>query len=105
MPNKRRRRNNTVKFYCPYCQERLWRKGGRKYYLFDYDATEVEKHLNASFEKAQFIASRDSYYVDQKTWIEEFYCQEHNTIWLLLSKRAVSQKPTMAFLTRFEEER
>jgi hypothetical protein len=95
MPNKRSRRNKTINFYCPRCQERLWRKGGRKYYLFSRDAAEIQKHLNGSFEKAKFVASRNSCYVDQRTWIEEFYCQEHNTIWLLFSKQAVTPKPMM----------
>lgn len=87
MPNKRSKRKRTVTFYCPYCQERLWRKGGKKYHLFYRDASEIQKHLDVSYKKAQFIASRNSCYTDQNTWIEEFHCQEHSTIWLLLSKR------------------
>lgn len=87
MPNKRSRRKKTTNFYCPYCQERLWRKGGKKYYLYYQDAAEIQHNLGVSPKKAQLMAARNTCYVDQTTWIEEFYCQEHSIIWLVLSKR------------------
>ena len=86
MPNKRSGRQ-THKFFCPYCQQRLWRKGSDKYYLHYQNTAEIQKNLNITRKKATFISSQKPVYVDRNRWIEEFFCNKHSTVWLLISRQ------------------
>jgi hypothetical protein len=87
MPNKRKRRNETHKFYCFHCQQRLWRLGSPKYHLFYKDASEIKKNLGITNKKACFLAAQNPAYVDRNVWLEEFLCEEHGKVWMRLSKQ------------------
>lgn len=86
MPGKRNRRSKTQKFYCPHCQERLWRASGQRYHLVYTGMVEIKKRLNLSTTKARFVASSGSV-TDNNCWIEEFYCGEHGQMWLLVKRQ------------------
>jgi hypothetical protein len=88
MPNKRKNRSQTPKFYCPHCEERLWRLGSPKYHLFYQDVSEIKERLGVTRTKASFLATNHSPYVDSNTWLEEFFCEEHGTIWMRVSKQS-----------------
>lgn len=85
MPNKRNKRGKTQIYNCPFCEQRLWRLGTSKYYLFYKNATEIKKNLDISSKNAKLLASQSSTYLDTKKWIEAFFCQEHGTLWLFIS--------------------
>lgn len=86
MPNKRSSRNKTQKFYCPYCQSRLWRKGHQKYYLFCQTIPEIQKDFKLCHKKAAFLASQNSTPASMNVWLEEFFCPKDGQVWLRLSK-------------------
>lgn len=86
MSNKRRTRQQTHKFFCPFCQQRLWRSGGRKHYLYYQGKSEIQENLNITSKKASFIATYHPVYVDANVWLEEFFCQVDQKVWLRLSK-------------------
>lgn len=85
MPNKRSSRNK-LKFYCPYCQTRLWRKGHQKYYLFCQTIPQIQKEFKLAYKKAAFLASQNSTPANLNLWLEEFFCPEDGQIWLRLAK-------------------
>jgi hypothetical protein len=87
MPNKRSKRSQTQKFYCPHCQQRLWRLGSPKYYLFYQDVTQLKERLGITRKKAVFLAAQNPTFVDRGSWLEEFFCEEHGKMWLRLSKQ------------------
>ncbi len=86
MPNKRSRRKQTQKVYCPYCERRLWRVGGEKYHIFYADKTEIQKGMGLTHKKASFVAVQQGTTVDRQVWLEEFFCEEHGKMWLRLKK-------------------
>jgi len=86
MPNKRSRYKKTLKVYCPYCGERLWRFGSEKHRVFYEGADSIKKNLGVSSKKAKFIAMRGPY-VDCSSWLEEFFCYQDSKVWMLVSKR------------------
>lgn len=86
MPNKRSKRNQVHRFCCIYCERRLWRLGSPKHHLFYREVSEIKQHLNISRKNAIFLAAK-GVYVDHNSWIEEFLCGEHGTMWLLVSKK------------------
>jgi hypothetical protein len=88
MPNKRSKRGITQIYCCPFCDQRLWRLGTSKYYLFYKDATEIRKNIGVSSKKAKLLAAQNSTYLDRKKWIEAFCCQKHGRMWLLISLQA-----------------
>lgn len=88
MPNKRKNRNHTVKFFCPCCEQRLWRLGSPKYYLFYQNVSQIKQQLGITRKKASFIATRNSVYVDRNAWLEEFYCEDHGKMWMKVSKQS-----------------
>ena len=94
MPNKRSRYKETSKFYCPYCQERLWRCGSEKYHMVYKDAAKIKENLGVSSKKAKLLASQGSY-LDTNTWLEEFFCREDGKMWLLVSQRENRQIKTL----------
>ena len=85
MPNKRKNRNATRKFFCPFCEQRLWRSGNSKYYLFYKNAIEIKQNTQLSSKKARLLAHQNTTYLDTKKWIEAFCCPEHGLLWLLIS--------------------
>ena len=85
MPNKRKNRNATKKYFCPFCEQRLWRLGSSKYYLFYKDFIEIRQNTNISKKNARFIAVHNTTYLDNKKWIEAFCCPEHGLQWILTS--------------------
>ncbi len=84
MPNKRSGRK-TKKYFCPFCEQRLWRLGTAKYYLFYRNASEIKQNTGISSKKAGLLAIQNSTYLDTKKWIEAFCCPDHGTLWLLIS--------------------
>jgi hypothetical protein len=88
MSNKRKKRSQTQKFSCFYCQQRLWRLGSPKYHLFYQDISELRTHLGITRKKASFLAAKHPAYVDSNCWLEEFFCEEHGKIWMRVSKQA-----------------
>jgi hypothetical protein len=85
MPSKRSKRNQTQKFFCPYCQQRLWRLGGTKHHLFYTGAWEIKQNLQISTRRATLLAHRSAY-VDTHKWLEELFCSEHGKLWMLISR-------------------
>ncbi len=88
MANKRSKRKKIQHFLCPFCQIRLWRLGSPKYYSFYQNAAEIRRNLKISNKKASFLAAQNSAYLDPNSWIEEFFCNEHGRMWLLISRQS-----------------
>lgn len=90
MPGKRSNRKNKQHFCCPYCDRRLWRSGSPKHFLFYTHASEIQQNLNVTRKNATFLANRGTY-VDTNSWIEEFFCQDHGTLWMKLTRNCDNQ--------------
>ncbi|MGF1542070.1 MAG: hypothetical protein ACFCU5_16765 [Pleurocapsa sp.] len=88
MPNKRSRRGKVHHFPCPYCQQRLWRVGADKYYLFYQDIADIRENLQLTKKKASLLQGQYPVFVDKNRWIEEFFCPEDGKLWLLISRQA-----------------
>lgn len=86
MANKRSRCRKTPTFSCPHCNQRLWRNGSQKHYLFYQGSSDIKANLNLSTKNAKFLAAR-GVYVDRSSWLEEFFCGEHGRMWLLLKRK------------------
>ena len=86
MSNKRSRRKKTVHFHCPSCQQRLWRSGSIKHYIYYKDANQIKANTGITQKKAKFLINKNSTYLDNKKWIESFFCPEHGVFWLLVKK-------------------
>lgn len=86
MPNKRSRRK-TQHFNCCFCNQRLWRLGGRKYHLYYTDEGEIRRKGGLSRKSARMLANQGPY-VDASSWIEEFFCGEHGKIWMLVTRQS-----------------
>ncbi|WP_036477612.1 hypothetical protein [Myxosarcina sp. GI1] len=100
MPNKRSKRKKTEKFFCPYCEDRLWRLGSSKYYLFYENAREIRQQMGISAKKATFLASHHTTYLDTTKWIESFCCSAHGMLWLLI----ISQKDVWQYRLAMEKD-
>jgi hypothetical protein len=87
MPAKRSRKNKKQVFNCPFCQDKLWRVGSPKHYLYYREVAELQENLNISRKKASLLIAQNNTYLDKNTWIESFFCQEHGTMWLKLSHK------------------
>lgn len=85
MPNKRSRRNKTKKYFCPFCEQRLWRLGKSKHNLFYRNAAEIRANTGMTMKKAKLLSIQSSTYLDTKKWIEAFCCSSHGMMWLLIS--------------------
>lgn len=85
MPNKRSKRKETRKYFCPFCEQRLWRLGDSKHYLFYKNSQEIRENTNISKKKAGLLATQNTTYLDTKKWIEAFCCPEHGMLWILIS--------------------
>lgn len=87
MPNKRSSRRQTKKFFCPYCQQRLWRSGNNKHHLYYENAEEIRKNTGITLKKAKLLSLQSATYLDRNKWIESFCCSSHGMMWLLISVR------------------
>lgn len=85
MPNKRSKRKKIKKFYCPYCNLRLWRIGNSKYYKYYQNAAQIKQNTGLSAKKSAFLANQYTTYLDKNRWIEAFCCEKHGMMWLLIS--------------------
>ena len=88
MPNKRKRRNQALKITCPFCENRLWRLGGQKHFLFYKDKNERKKELGITNKKASLLAAKASAFLDYNSWIEGFFCENDGTIWMHIAKKS-----------------
>ena len=86
MPGKRSNRKCVQRFYCPYCDRRLWRLGSPKHFVFYLDAGEIQRNVSVSRKNAVVLASKGEY-VDNNSWIEEFFCAEHGKLWMKVVKK------------------
>ena len=91
MPGKRSRKGEKQKFNCPYCHTKLWRMGSPKHYIYYQEISEVQKNLGISRKKASLLIAQKNTYLDKSSWIEDFYCEQHGTIWLKISSKTNSQ--------------
>ena len=85
MPGKRSKYKNVHRFYCPYCNFRLWRQGGPKHKLFYLEASEIQQNVKMPHKSAVILANKGPY-VDNHSWIEEFFCGEHGKLWMKITK-------------------
>ena len=96
MPNKRSKRKKTKKFFCPFCEQRIWRLGTTKHYLFYTNGTEIKQNTDITAKKAQLLAIQNTTYLDTKKWIEGFHCPDHGNLWLLVSCQEKSYEYSLA---------
>lgn len=87
MPNKRSKRKKTHQFCCIFCGSRLWRQGSPKHFLFYKEALEIRRNLGISRKNSTLLAAQ-GVYVDRSSWLEEFVCGQHGSMWLLVRKQA-----------------
>jgi hypothetical protein len=85
MSGKRSRRSKVQKFYCPYCEERLWRRGGFKHYLLYADIGDINYYSKISSRQLEMVPDKNAR-IDHGRWIEKFFCHNHGKVWLLVSK-------------------
>lgn len=86
MPNKRSRRKKNH-FLCPHCQQRLWRNGSPKYYLFHAGKSEIQQGFNLTAKKAGFLVNQNFTQLDRDIWLEEFFCELDGRLWLYISQK------------------
>lgn len=87
MPNKRSKRKKTRKFFCPYCEQRLWRTGHTKHHLYYKNAEEIRRNTGIAAKKAKLLSLQNATYLDANKWIEAFCCRDHGMMWILISVR------------------
>jgi hypothetical protein len=93
MSGKRSSRSKIQKFYCPYCEERLWRQGGTKHYIFYAGIGEINRHSERSSGQPGILTVQNAC-IDHKRWLEKFFCRSHGKVWLLVSKRELNKLTT-----------
>ena len=86
MSGKRSSRSKVQKFYCPYCEERLWRQGGTKHYIFYAGISQINRYSKRSPRQLGILPVKNAC-IDYKKWLEKFFCRSHGKVWLLVSKR------------------
>lgn len=86
MPGKRSKRKNVQRFYCPFCEHRLWRLGSPKHFLFYLGASEIQQNVDVSRKNAALLASQ-GVYTDRNSWLEEFFCGEHGKLWMKVTRK------------------
>ncbi|MEL7077381.1 MAG: hypothetical protein AAFY50_00720 [Cyanobacteria bacterium J06648_1] len=96
MPNKRSNRRKTKKYFCPYCEQRLWRLGNSKHNLYYQDAEEIRSNTGIPLKKAKLLSLQSSTYLDLNKWIESFCCPSHGMMWLLISIKEKSYEYRLA---------
>ena len=85
MPNKRSSRRHTRKFFCPYCEQRLWRSGNSKHHIYYENAEQIRNNTGITLKKAKLLSLQSATYLDRNRWIESFCCSSHGMMWLLIS--------------------
>jgi hypothetical protein len=86
MANKRSNRKKH-QFHCPYCQQRLWRNGSPKHYIYHEGKLEIQQGFNLTAKKASFLAAQNRTQLNQNIWLEDFFCELDGKIWLLVSRK------------------
>jgi len=86
MSHRRSKRKRSPNFYCARCQQRLWRLGSPKHFLFYQEASDIRVNLKVPRKNALLLAAK-GICVDQKAWIEELFCSEHGKVWMLVRKQ------------------
>lgn len=86
MSERKNRRRKRVCAHCPTCQDLLWRQNSERYYLFALGTNQIQQLTGFSRKKASIYASQNPVFIDRKRWLEEFFCIEHGSIWLLLTQ-------------------
>jgi hypothetical protein len=93
MVHKRRKKQH---FLCPKCDVQLLRTGSKKYPLFHEDPEEIACRANLTRKKATILLAMQGAFIHQSTWLEEFFCQSHGCLWLLVhSSNAGSLRITL----------
>ena len=85
MPNKRSKRKKTRTYFCPYCEQRLWRLGKSKHNLFYSNSAEIRANTGLTPKKAKLLSLQSTTYLDVNKWIEAFCCPSHGMMWLFIS--------------------
>lgn len=93
MPGKRSKFKNAQRFYCPYCERRLWRLGSPKHFLYYLGASEIQQNVNMPHKSAMFLANKGAY-VDNNSWIEDFFCGDHGKLWLKVTRKTCNNLVT-----------
>jgi hypothetical protein len=86
MAERRNRRRKRVVADCPTCEERLWRVNSERHYLFASGARQMQELSGLTRKKAVLLNCQTHTFVDRRQWLEEFYCNEHGHMWLLLKQ-------------------
>lgn len=85
MSNKGSKRKQTRKYFCPYREERLWRLGSTRHYLYYVNPVEIRRNTGISLKKAKLLSLQSTTYLDKSKWIELFYCSNHDLMWFKVS--------------------
>ena len=83
MPNKRSKRKQTQKFYCPYCSRRLWRNG-IKHNIYYESSNELQQDMKISRKNSLLLCNQNQAYLKNNCWLENFFCEKHDQVWLLI---------------------
>lgn len=75
----------SQKFYCPFCQQRLWRLGSQKQSLPISTKTAIATNFHQTETKVNFLDSQTTIYLDRASWREEFFCEAHGKMWVVIS--------------------
>jgi len=86
MSERKNRRRKRVSAHCPTCQHLLWRQNSQRYYLFASGINQIQQLTGFSRKKASIFANQNPVFIDRRRWLEEFFCIEHGSIWLLLTQ-------------------
>lgn len=78
---KKRSNRRNQRFYCPYCDRRLWILGSSKRLLLYLNAAQIQQNLNISRKIEVSLATKGAC-VDENSWLEEFFCGEDGKLWL-----------------------
>lgn len=87
MPSKCSNQKNAQRFYCPKCDRRLWRVGNSKYFLSYTEVSESRRYVKMLHQEALLLTAKGTHN-SCHSWVEEFVCGEHGTLWMKLSKQA-----------------
>ncbi|MEL4895931.1 hypothetical protein [Crocosphaera sp. Alani8] len=60
--------------------------GGPKHFLFYEGTAEIQQGFKLPLKKAKFLAKQQPICVNQNVWLEEFFCERHGKMWLLISR-------------------
>jgi hypothetical protein len=86
MPHKRSSRKRKGYFFCCYCEQQMLRLGSPKHHLYCTEASEIKQQIGVSLKTASLLAAQGAF-VSGRAWIEEFFCQEHGRMWMVVTKK------------------